>query len=117
MTDTVDLALMVARLNAMPVSDSVETMRLKWGAEKLNAPRFSIIIGSDLVYDTSLFPLLERCAREHLDDHGVMYLSEPYRHTGDKFASWILDAGWNTQEHQIDLKDTRVPIRVFECRL
>lgn len=114
MTDAVGIALMVARLNAWPVLDRIEFRRLRWTVDQLDSP-FSIIIGSDLVYDPSLFPLLDACAQAHLAPDGRMYLSEPHRHTGDKFSKWVRAAGWNTCEHDVDLEDGRVPIRIFEC--
>ncbi len=115
MTDAVGLALLVARLNAWPVIDRIRFRRLRWTIDVLDVPPFSVIIGSDLVYDASLFSLLDTCAREHLAADGRMYLSEPHRHTGDKFSRWIRSAGWQALEHDIDLQDNRVPIRVFEC--
>lgn len=117
LTDVVELALLVAELNAWPVRENVAFQRLNWDGERIAAPAFPVIIGSDLVYDPSLFPLLDQCARNHLASGGQMYLSEPHRHTGNKFSGWIRDAGWETQEHDVDLHDSRVPIRVFVCTL
>ena len=117
LTDAVGIALLVARLNAWPVKKRVYVRRLKWDAPTLQEPHFPRIIGSDLVYAPSHFPLLERCARLHLSPGGRLFLSEPYRHTGDHFAQWIVQAGWQTIEHEVDLADGRVPIRVFECGL
>ena len=117
MTDAVGLALMVARLNAWSLQDRIHFQRLRWNLERLNQAPFPVIIGSDLVYDPKLFALLDACARKHLADGGRMYLSEPHRHTGDRFSKWIREAGWQTAEHDIDLLDNRVKIRVFECWL
>lgn len=117
MTDAVGLALMVARLNAWPVRDRVAVRRLKWDAAPLPVPKFPCVIGSDLVYDPKLFPLLDRCARLHIAENGRLLLSEPHRHTGDRFSQWIRQAGWQSCEHDIDLNDGRVPIRIFECWL
>jgi predicted nicotinamide N-methyase len=117
MTDAVGLALMVAKLNAWAVRDRIHFQRLRWNLDQLGQSSFPIIIGSDLVYDPSLFSLLDLCARQHLAAGGRMYLSEPHRHTGDRFSKWIRQAGWQTAEHDIDLVDGRVPIRVFECWL
>ena len=117
MTDAVGMALLVARLNAWCAGLSVEIRRLKWDARLQPARQFPLIIGSDLVYDPGLFPALEWCARQHLLDGGRLLLSEPHRHTGDRFAKWIVEAGWQTREHDVDLSDARVPIRVFECWL
>ncbi len=117
MTDAVGLALMVAKLNAWTLQDRIYFQRLRWNLDQLEQAPFPVIIGSDLVYDPSLFSMLEVCARKHLADGGRMYLSEPHRHTGDRFSKWIRDAGWKTAEHDVDLLDGRVPIRVFECWL
>lgn len=117
MTDAVGLALMVAKLNAWELQDRIRFQRLRWNLDQLEQAPFPIIIGSDLVYDPSLFSLLNICARQHLAEGGRMYLSEPHRHTGDRFSKWIRDAGWKTAEHDVDLYDGRVPIRVFECWL
>ncbi len=117
MTDAVGIALMVARLNAWPLGKRVEFRRLQWACDRLDVASFPIIIGSDLVYDPKLFSLIELCARHHLSPEGRLYLSEPQRHTGDHFARWIRQAGWASKEHEIDLQDDRVAIRVFECWL
>lgn len=117
MTDAVDLALSVARLNGWKVRERIHWQQLKWGVDQLPPPRFPVIIGSDLVYDPNLFPALERCAKSHLAPNGKLLLSEPHRHTGDYFADWIVGAGWKMREHDIDLSDDRIPIRIFECWL
>ncbi|MEM7474434.1 MAG: SAM-dependent methyltransferase [Planctomycetota bacterium] len=116
-TDSVELALKVAKLNSWFVHERIQFRQLIWGQEQLDEPKFPVLIGSDLVYDPNLFPLLEPCARQHLAEGGRMYLSEPHRQTGDRFSTWIRQAGWKTIEHDIDLNDERVPVRVFECWL
>jgi len=114
MTDAVGLALMVAKLNAWSLRDRIRFQRLRWTIDQLEQDPFPVIIGSDIVYDPNLFLLLDACARSHLADGGRMYLSEPHRHSGDHFSSWIRKAGWHTIEHDLDLQDGRVPIRIFE---
>lgn len=119
-TDSVELAMQVAQLNAWELGDRIEYHTLVWGRGCLRGdtfPPFPILIGSDLVYDPALFESLEQCARQHLATDGRMYLSEPHRHSGDKFSTWIREAGWNTVEHDQDLRDGRVMVRVFECWL
>lgn len=115
LTDSVELALKVARLNAWPVAPQVRFRQLIWDSGVLDEPRFPIVIGSDLVYDPNLFPALEACARAHLAEGGRLYLSEPHRHSGDRFSIWIREAGWDVSEHDVDLEDDRVPIRIFQC--
>ncbi|MCA9192008.1 MAG: hypothetical protein KDB03_09605 [Planctomycetales bacterium] len=117
MTDAVGLALLMARLNGSAVASRLAVRRLKWGSERIENVKFPTIIGSDLVYDPRLFTLLDVCAREHLEPGGRLFLSEPHRHTGDKFSTWIRERGWHVEEHDYDMQDKRVAIRVFECWL
>ncbi len=115
MTDIVSLAMNVARYNARPVAERVSFSRLNWSDETLDVPKFPIIVGSDLVYDTSLHSALLNCASRHLAPAGTLLLSEPYRHTGDAFARWIASQPWDVVEHRQDLGDGRIPIRIFAC--
>ncbi|MFO0942770.1 MAG: methyltransferase domain-containing protein [Pirellulales bacterium] len=117
MTDAVQLALSVAKLNSWPVSDQIQYQQLRWTVDEAAGTPFPVIIGSDLVYDPTLFPLLNTCARQHLAPGGCVLLSEPHRHTGDKFAQFAVEAGWNKREVDVDLQDGRVPIRIFELTL
>ena len=117
LSDAVELALLVARLNSWPVRSRVQIARLRWGDEQLDGELFPLVLGSDLVYDPNHFPQLELCARQHLAPGGRWLLSEPNRHTGDRFSQWIVDAGWNCEVHHIDMGDGRVAIRIFDCRL
>jgi predicted nicotinamide N-methyase len=116
LTDTSSEALLVARLNAWPVRDRAEVRRLNWRDETLPSGRFPIIIGSDVVYDPSLWQYLEPCMRRHLAPSGIVLLSEPQRHTGDAFLEWIKKAGWRVTTQLIDLHDKKREIRIFTCR-
>lgn len=114
LTDAVGIALQVAKLNGWPIRERLEFRRLKWDNEFLGE-QFPIILGSDLVYDPSVFEKLIACADRHLQPNGRLYLSEPHRHTGDRFSSWIRSIGWSSIEHDVDLQDNSTPIRIFEC--
>ena len=116
-TDAVPTALMVCKFNARQVSDKVQVRLLDWRDRKMQIQPFPIIIGSDIVYDFRLFPLLEPCLRRHLAPGGVAYLSEPQRHTGDRFEKWILAAGWKCTSSLVDLGDGQRQIRIFSCWL
>lgn len=117
MTDAVELALKVARLNSWPVSNRIQYQQLRWTTDQAAGEPFPVILGSDLVYDPSLFPLLNACCRQHLAPNGRVLLSEPHRHTGDKFSRFAVEAGWLKREIDVDLQDGRVPIRIFELTL
>ena len=116
-TDAVPTALMVCRFNARQVSEKVRVRLLDWRDRNTQLEQFPIIIGSDIVYDLKLFPILEPCMRRHLAPGGVVYLSEPQRHTGDRFEKWILAAGWKCKSSFVDLDDKQRQIRIFSCRL
>ena len=115
-TDASTTALLVCRYNASHGSGVNSVSRLDWRDTNSGLGEYSIIVGSDIVYDPKLFPILEPCLRRHLKKNGVVYLSEPQRHTGDRFQLWIQSAGWRLAEHFVDLMDHEKPIRIFECR-
>lgn len=116
-TDASNMALLMCRYNARFVADKVQVRRLDWAKPSDLPGRFPIIIGSDIVYNPSLYPILEPCLRHVLSDNGVVLLSEPQRHTGDRFEKWIRAAGWNCQASLIDLDDGERHIRIFRCQL
>lgn len=116
-TDAVPTALMVCKFNARQVSEKVQVRLLDWRDRNTQLQPFPVIIGSDIVYDFKLFPVLEPCMRRHLAVGGVVYLSEPQRHTGDRFENWITTAGWKCRSSFVDLADGQRQIRIFTCRL
>jgi predicted nicotinamide N-methyase len=116
-TDAVPTALMVCKFNARQVSKNVQVRLLDWRDRNTQLQPFPMIIGSDVVYDFKLFPILEPCMRRHLAEGGVVYLSEPQRHTGDRFETWIMAAGWQCTSSIVDLGDGQRQIRIFTCRL
>jgi predicted nicotinamide N-methyase len=116
-TDAATVAMLVCRYHSYHVRDRVQIRCLDWRDRESSLGKFPIIIGSDIVYDPKLFPILEPCVRRHLDRNGVAYFSEPQRHTGDRFKKWIQSAGWKVRENFIDLQDSEKEIRIFECRL
>lgn len=116
-TDAVPTALMVCKFNARQVADRVQVRLLDWRDRDTQLQPFPIIIGSDIVYDFKLFPVLEPCMRRLLAPGGVVYLSEPQRHTGDRFEKWIVAAGWKCTSSFVDLGDRQREIRIFCCRL
>jgi predicted nicotinamide N-methyase len=116
-TDASNTALLVCRYNAFELRNRIAVCRLDWRNRESHLGSFSTIIGSDIVYDSKLFPILEPCLRRHLTIGGIVYLSEPQRHTGERFKKWIQSAGWKLAEHFIDLQDGEKSIRIFECQL
>jgi predicted nicotinamide N-methyase len=116
-TDAVPMALLVCRFNARCVANRVHVRLLDWRDRNSQLEPFPIILGSDIVYDPKLFPILEPCLRRHLQPGGSVYLSEPQRHTGDRFEKWIVAAGWHCKSSFIDLNDGQREIRIFSLSL
>ena len=114
MTDAAIEGMLVAEFNAFPVRDKVVVQRLHWGDETLEGEPFPLIIGSDIVYDPSLWAILEPCIRRHLAHEGKVILTEPQRQTGDRFLEWIRPRGWNVTTTLINLGDDQREIRVME---
>ncbi len=118
LTDVVGLALLAARWNGWPLQDRLRTQRLDWAAPPPhNHPRWPLILGSDVVYDPALWPLLEPCLRRYLAPGGRVLLSEPCRQTGDRFLVWFRRAGWRIDSGTVDLGDGKNPIRIIEAHI
>ena len=116
-TDASSMALIMCRYNARFLANRIQVRKLDWSDTKGFEHRFPIVIGSDIVYNPSLYPILEPCMRQVIEHNGIVLLSEPQRHTGDRFESWIRKAGWQCNSHLIDLEDGQREIRIFQCRL
>ncbi len=115
MVDAAPPALLFAQLNTWPWRESVEIRQFDWHHDSLftptdftptdissseisssdNAPHpFSLIVGSDILYDKDDWPTLERLWKKHLAVGGKLLLGEPGRRVGDEFLDWIKTQGW-----------------------
>jgi len=117
LTDGVSDPLLLVRLSTWELKDRCRVRRLRFGIDRLDEPRFPLILGSDVTYLRSLWPELDQCLREHLSESGRVLLSDPYRLIANEFRNWIQSRGWNYTEHRIQLDDDlEHPIRVMELR-
>lgn len=118
LTDGVSDPLLLVRLSTWDLQDRCHVRRLRFGVDRLNEPRFPLILGSDVTYLRNLWPELEQCLRDHLDSPGQVLLSDPYRLIANEFREWIKARNWNYDEHRIVLDDDpEHPIRVMQLRL
>jgi len=97
MVDAAPPSLLFARINSWPWRENVAVKRIDWRHDEL-AKSFSLIAGSDIVYDRAEWPHLEGFWRTHLNVGGSVLLAEPGRSTGDEFITWIADRGWKLRE-------------------
>lgn len=108
-------ALLFARLNSLPFSESVRFRKLDWRRDRLNE-RFDLILGADILYERKQWDHLEPFWREHLTRDGIVLLGEPGRQTGEIFGEWIRDKYWMVSLRQQQIATREKPIRVFELR-
>jgi len=116
-TDASSMALLICRYNARFVSERVHVRYLEWSSAAELPHKYPLILGSDIVYNPNLYSILEPCLRQSLSENGTVLLSEPQRHTGDRFETWIRAAGWRCTSSFVDLEDGERAIRIFQCRL
>ncbi len=118
MTDGVDDPLLLVRMSTLHLAERCHVQRLRFGIDRIEGPKFPLILGSDVTYLRVLWPQLDQCLRDHLAGDGEVLLSDPYRIIADEFRGWIQSHGWNYTEHRIDLEDDREhPIRVMQLSL
>lgn len=116
LTDGVEDPLHLVRLSSYPIAERCQVQRLRFGIDRLEK-RFPIILGSDVTYLRELWPQLEQCLLDHLDDDGVALLSDPYRIIANEFREWIGKRPWEYTEHRIELEDDpEHPIRIMQLR-
>lgn len=116
-SDASSMALLMCRYNARFVAERVCVRKLDWSLPESLNRRYPLLLGSDIVYNPSLYPILEPCMRRVLEPGGLVLLSEPQRHTGDRFLHWIRAAGWSCDVDMVDLADGQREIRIFRCQL
>jgi predicted nicotinamide N-methyase len=118
LTDGVSDPLLLVKLTTMPVRERCDVRRLRFAEDRLNQPRYPVILGSDITYSRDLWPKLDVCLRQHLADGGEVLLSDPYRSISTEFAGWIQRRTWTYEEHRMILSDDQTrPIRVMRLRL
>ena len=114
LTDGVTDPLLLVRMSTHELRERCEVTRLRFGIDKLDQPRFPIILGSDVTYLRELWPQLDVCLRDHLASGGDVYLSDPFRIIANEFRAWIQDHGWKYAEHKMTMQDDpEHPIRVM----
>ncbi len=117
LTDGVSDPLLLVQMSCWGLGDQCQVRRLRFGLDRIEEPRFPLILGSDVTYLRSLWPELDQCLRDHLEADGQVLLSDPYRIIANEFRDWIADHDWQYEEHRIELADDpEHPIRVMRLR-
>ena len=115
LTDGVTDPLLLVKMSTWELRDRCVVRQLRFGIDRIEGPRFPLILGSDITYLRTLWPELDQCLREHLADNGQVLLSDPYRIIANEFREWIQEHGWKYCEHRVEMKDDPAhPIRVMQ---
>ena len=118
LTDGVSDPLLLVRMSTWSLRERCQVRRLRFAIDRLDEPKFPLILGSDVTYLRAIWPELERCLVDHLAEGGQVLLSDPYRIIATEFREWIQEHGWVYREHQVELDDDPDrPIRVMQLRL
>jgi predicted nicotinamide N-methyase len=113
LADLENPALLFAALNSLPYRGRVTVRQLDWRTDQL-PQTFGLLLGSDILYERTQWPFLDRFWRRHLTADGAVLLGEPGRQTGDGFIEWIQQQGWALRQHRQAVPTRGTPIRVFE---
>jgi predicted nicotinamide N-methyase len=105
-------ALLFARLNCLPLRRRVRFRRLNWQVDRLSE-QFDLILGADILYERKQWEFLDEFFKAHLGKEGSVLLGEPGRQSGDLFAAWIGQRGWDLREGSQLAKPEGKAIRVF----
>ena len=114
LTDGVEDPLLLVKMSAWPIRDVCQICQLRFGVDRMDQPRFPLILGSDVTYLRTLWPELEQCFDDHLAAGGQVLLSDPYRIIANEYRQWIDQRDWDYQEHRVEMDDDpEHPIRVM----
>jgi predicted nicotinamide N-methyase len=117
LTDGVDDPLMLVRMSTWDIRERCQVRRLRFGIDRLDEPKFPLLLGSDVTYLRTLWLELEQCIQDHLAEDGEVLLSDPYRIIANEFRDWIQQRPWSYEEHRIALDDDpEHPIRVMRLQ-
>jgi predicted nicotinamide N-methyase len=114
-TDLFPEALQLARWNAQRNGrEGARYVAADWQRWPLRA-RFSLLIGSDILYERPLHEALRATLCRALRPEGVAFIADPGRPPGLAFAAAREAEGWSVHMHELSEGDT--PIFVYEMRL
>ncbi len=115
LTDGVTDPLLLVKMSTWEYRERCEVRQLRFGLDRIEGPRFPLILGSDITYLRTLWPELDRCLQDHLADGGQVLLSDPYRIIANEFREWIQERNWSYVEHKVELDDDHEhPIRIMQ---
>ncbi|MET0295733.1 MAG: methyltransferase domain-containing protein [Phenylobacterium sp.] len=101
--------LLFARLNVLPWAAASRVCRCDWRSDDLLEP-FDLIVGADVLYETSQWPHIEAFARRRLAPGGTLVLGEPGRPQARGFPAWLADRGWRMEACEAGVADKHVHI-------
>jgi len=112
--DALRFARANAWLNDVPAPD---TMLIDWRALPEKAPRFDVVVASDVLYEREYGTLIPEAIAALLDDAGSAYLADPGRVGREEFLRSLTSCGLvlrSTTEHRFAEAAVRQTITIYE---
>jgi predicted nicotinamide N-methyase len=112
--DALRFASANAWLNGAPPPD---TMLLDWRALPAEAPRFDVVVASDVLYEREYGGLVPRAIDALLDESGTAYLADPGRVGREEFMRSLTPCGLvlrSTTERRFEEAAVRQTITIYE---
>lgn len=117
-SDYYDDALRFARANAwLNHVPAPKTMLLDWRELPDSAPRFDVVVASDVLYEREYGRLVADAIALLLDDSGTAYVADPGRVGRDDFMRSLPDCGLvlrSSKEHRFAEEKVRQTITIYE---
>jgi predicted nicotinamide N-methyase len=115
LADAVKPALLFAQLNVWPWRNVATIRQLNWITDRLEQ-RFDIIVGADIIYDLQDWQHLIDFWMFHLEENGIVLLTEPTRRCCDSFQDWSRVRGWASTQKVIEYEGLPAPVRVIQLK-
>ncbi|HMO14319.1 MAG TPA: methyltransferase [Pirellulaceae bacterium] len=106
-------ALDFAKLNCWLWRDQTKVQFLDWNTDDLQQ-KFDLIVGADIVYDSTAIPGLSRFLRKHVACDSRILLSETYRVMTDDLIKLFRQDRWKIRERTCPPQLDRRKVRIFE---
>jgi predicted nicotinamide N-methyase len=117
-SDDYEDALRFARANAwLNRISAPDTMLLDWRALPDGAPRFDVVVASDVLYEREYGELVPRAIGALLADSGTAYVADPGRVGREEFLRSLTSCGLvlrSTAEHRFSEATVRQTITIYE---
>ncbi|MBX3232252.1 MAG: methyltransferase domain-containing protein [Labilithrix sp.] len=115
-TDVHEVALAVCKMNAARNDVAAIEQRLGDWTAWTDTDRYDVILGSDVMYGTTMHPHLAHIFETNLAPGGVVLLSDPFRKSSFALPEAMAARGWRASVNKwtVGIRPPERPVGVFE---